>query len=270
MEYTLDNTAEADYCIHYGILRSNYFYRNGNNGNLDLLNDDGNWEGLDINNSALGGNIFELSRPQSDIDALFNDAPDWATGYAKVGVNQRVCWVNSDGYMYLGGVRLFYYGCEDNFVEVQFTIIATRPPVEQSIVFVENKAIEFKSTGMSWDKDRPVYTQTMADNGEGPMVGCECIVIPHNLGWGFTSITEQKGKIIAVVDESFWWKGERDNCISRLDKVNFKPINQRTDREKVIDALSGVDNCYMPMDDAIGLFDDIQSGKIPFIEYTGK
>ncbi len=76
---------------------------------------------------------------------------------------------------------------------------------------------------------KPVYTQKMADNGELPPVGCECL--------GLIASTGEYEKIKIVAHEC-------GSCVaikgaSTLMWCNtFKPIDTRTEREKLIDELS--------------------------------
>lgn len=60
-------------------------------------------------------------------------------------------------------------------------------------------------------------------NGEGlPPIGAECVVTPHNSLWGFSSVDNYTGKVLAYDGEDFWFVmlgGVK--VASRTDKVDF-------------------------------------------------
>lgn len=79
---------------------------------------------------------------------------------------------------------------------------------------------------------KPVYTQEMADNGVLPSVGMECLIFNgelHNPEYEKAEI-DFIGVHVAVYSS--------ESCTERtcnLELIKFKPIDQRTDKEKAID-----------------------------------
>lgn len=90
--------------------------------------------------------------------------------------------------------------------------------------------------------NKPIFTQAMADAGELPPVGVKCIITPHNNLWGISRLDDYVGEVIYYEGETFVFKLDTKTLdsssvfVSRTDKVDFKPIDTRTDREKAIDA----------------------------------
>jgi len=88
------------------------------------------------------------------------------------------------------------------------------------------------------EDDQPVW------NGEGrPPVGLDIIVTPHNNLWGFSSVDDFTGKVVAYDDDEFWFKLSNGVKIaSRIDKVDFHPIRTEAERkrEDIIDELVSV------------------------------
>ena len=229
----------------------------------------GTWKMSGFNAKDIIGisGVKVLSRPQSDIDALFNDAPDFANAIGRA--KGETYWLGQHGYNITTAKDkndLAWYSFGAYFAKNAFTIIATRPPVENGVK--GNVSPIADSAPSLYEKpviSAPVFTKEMADSGGMPPVGSMALFVDES------SQTEVECKILMYHLMSVFiyvdgWDG--GSVISST--TAFKPIDTRTGREKSIDALSGVDNCYMPKDDATGLFDDIQAGKIPDIEYTGK
>ena len=60
-----------------------------------------------------------------------------------------------------------------------------------------------------------------------------------------------------------------ESCIE-ICANNHQPIDTRTDREKAIDNLTGVDNQFMSPEDANDLIDEVKDGKIHGMTFTGE
>lgn len=112
-------------------------------------------------------------------------------------------------------------------------------------------------------------------NGEGlPPVGCECVVTPHNTVWGFSSVDDYTGRVLAYDGEDFWFVmlgGVK--VTSRTDKVDFRPIKSEADKNR--DAAIEAIDWYMPecildtpneFDHAKKIYDAIAAGKIPGVK----
>ena len=258
MEFTLENTARATHAMASTSPGSVHgLYKEGLYGFLELLRND---EWIETNYPVDDLSLFnftELSRPQSDIDALFEGAPEWATGYARL--SDKVCtgherlavaryWVDDDKFLFIEDDKdvkdeIIAFGCEFNDEDEEgtahkkdnFTIIATRPVnklIAEHVIIIP----ELNTAGQhdTVDAHTPIYTQAMADSCEWPDIGAECIVIPDNNIWGFGSVDKVKGRIVAIDGEQFWWRCDEFQCLSRLDKVSFEAINTRTDKQKAI------------------------------------
>lgn len=114
-------------------------------------------------------------------------------------------------------------------------------------------------------------------DGDGlPPVGVDVRVIPHNNHWGFSSVGEFSGKVLAFDGEDFWFKLTNGGKIaSRTDKVDFRPIRTEQEEKKLsaIDSLVEFKISYHSHPKAAeeylremsSLYDAIAAGKIPHI-----
>ena len=115
-------------------------------------------------------------------------------------------------------------------------------------------------------------SQKPAWNGEGlPPVGCECVVTPHNTMWGFSSVDDYTGRVLAYDGEDFWFVmlgGVK--VTSRTDKVDFRPIKSEADKKRdaaINNILTIIDcNGVDPKNSAIQIYDAIAAGKIPGVK----
>lgn len=115
-------------------------------------------------------------------------------------------------------------------------------------------------------------SQKTAWNGEGlPPVGCECVVTPHNTAWGFSSVDDYTGRVLAYDGEDFWFVmlgGVK--VTSRTDKVDFRPIKSEADKKRdaaINNILTIIDcNGVDPKNSAIQIYDAIAAGKIPGVK----
>jgi len=93
---------------------------------------------------------------------------------------------------------------------------------------------------------KPVFTQKMADAGELPSVGMECMVIDNSL------MNHVYEKCVILFVGIYKVVYTSDSCVERfsnIDEVKFKPIDTRTDEEKAfckywdsIEYATGVDS----------------------------
>lgn len=116
------------------------------------------------------------------------------------------------------------------------------------------------------EETKPVYTQLMADNCELPSVGMECMVLNKH----FDNAEYERCTI--SYKGSFTFIYDSESCkerVGHIDEVTFKPINQRTNKQKLDDALDQFSYkketwTHMSFTEAVDL------GHIPYLEYTGE
>ena len=249
--FTLENTARATHARWTEMESLVFFDFSGSDPQIASKHLRG-WFPFD---QELPKDCFELSRPQSDIQKLFEGAPEWATGYAKFRLckDQDKYWIGKDGYLFLGIDSLGFqeFGKEgagyQNFIESEFTIIATRPECKPAPEPVSVK---------------PVYTQEMVDNGEHPPVGVDCLA---SLGGSWFTFRPEYFGGCYVVGHRF----DKDREVSiAIDVLKFKPIDTRTDEEKAVESLNNfnLDMCKGWQDDVIGF---IKSGEFYGVKWVG-
>ena len=82
-----------------------------------------------------------------------------------------------------------------------------------------------------WENKRkpsqPVFTQSMADNGELPQVGMECMLS--------NGVTYEKATILFVSDKHVVYLNDDGEWCKYRSDIDVKPIDTRTDKEKAID-----------------------------------
>ena len=223
--FTLENTARATHATQRGLgcIEEIVFYDMSKTPVMYLYSVSDEWSESgcsadDIKNWA----AIELSRPQSDIDALFNDAPDWATGYAEIKDRGYHYWVSDTHYTALSArAHKFRYNSQGPLVEgclkSEFTIIATRPA----------KVVE----------DKPVYTQAMADAGDDPIAGMSLTVSFVNGEQYPDSTLTYLGDGVGCFKDS-----DGKECSFATCSVGFKPIDTRTDKQKAIAEILSYDH----------------------------
>ncbi len=111
--------------------------------------------------------------------------------------------------------------------------------------------------------------------GEGlPPVGLKCICTPHNSIWGFPTVSDYIGHVLAYDYDYFWWHdGAETRITSRTDKVDFSPIKTDADRRRddAMQKLSGMMKKVGTWDEiADRIIDAIDCGEIPGIVLEGK
>lgn len=282
--FTKENTARATHIaiIHDGF-RVYDLSSKGNSSAKYLSDNEWHVSGFLKDTILAWDNIIELARPQSDIDALFNDAPDWVTGYGSIQFNDRTAyyWLGDSGFTITRttGINDFntYGSIYKDFED--FTIIATRPPVEEPVIATPTVSAgnEPNPDERELSEDKPVYTQAMADAGEFPEVKSDC------QGYIFANTKKQGRPFDKWVDGVFIGKAKAANggyCIQFKDTdgvihilnsgSHIKPMDNRTDREKAINDLFNLDEKICNDTEWHANFlDAIIAGKIHGIEYTG-
>ena len=113
-----------------------------------------------------------------------------------------------------------------------------------------------------------VYTQEMADNGELPSVGMECLIYNAEL----MNPEYEKATIDFVGCHVIVYSSE--SCTERtcnLELVRFKPIDTRTKKEKAIDELRDFDNSICNDTEWYANFlQAIIDGKITGVKWVGE
>ena len=248
--FTQENTAEATQFRSHPL--GPVFYRKQGDLNYVLSRDDQDWHPIsEPQNQHL---LFELSRPQSDIGALFNDAPEWATDYGVIVYqgDPSYYWLGSEGFELVkkSSITKFRTYGGNHAVESAFAVIATRPPVEEPARVVEGK---------------PVYTQLMRDNGELPPIGSEVRYNTASQGdvTGVVKRIEVKPSATRSVDCRIFVYFENN---ARLINEVF-PIDTRSDEEKTIDYM---DYAYRKGGSMSDVLSEIKKGYVLDVEYTGK
>jgi len=117
--------------------------------------------------------------------------------------------------------------------------------------------------GSKAKEDHPVFTQAMADNGELPVVGSYFIDIEYNTDKPVLAIAHDL-PMKRVVYKSCDNDPEYFGAVAH----ECKPIDTRTDKEKLFDAINSVPRIYI--DDANKLVDDIISGKLTGVKWVGE
>lgn len=117
-------------------------------------------------------------------------------------------------------------------------------------------------------------SQRPAWNGEGvPPVGCECVVTPHNTMWGFSSVDDYTGRVLAYDGEDFWFVmlgGVK--VTSRTDKVDFRPIKSEAEKKRdafinaVLDDMRVIPCDLSLRDEVAVIYGAIAAGKIPGVK----
>lgn len=106
--------------------------------------------------------------------------------------------------------------------------------------------------------EKPVYTQAMADNGELPSVGMECLF---------------KGKLYEILvlnDFQACVKDVKsvDGYMSTVCLPDIKPIDARTSKEKLFDQINSVPRIYIA--DAEKLVEQIVNGELCGVTFKGE
>ena len=148
--------------------------------------------------------------------------------------------IKEDSMDVVGDLRCGYEGYSKEYRvmvcnESQFNDLVSQLETNfgESCTYSSYKDIYFSSkpTFNIIEPDKPVFTQAMADNGELPPVGSkaiceycdgvELLIVAHDL-------LHEDGAFALVCDDSGYWGAEARR---------WKPIDQRTDKEKAIDGV---------------------------------
>jgi len=180
----------------------------------------------------------------SDID--WSKAPEWATKYGTAGEDEHKVFYNDNNYQYTGEHMQQNVFNSSNGYKIETLILIEKKP------------------------SKPVYTQSMADNGELPLVGVEC-VFKHTSWGGYI-----KAIVLAVTDEYLILKEVHSSHEQHyhLKDISFKAIDTRTDEEKALDDLMDTywDDCNEKVDRhspiVIKIIDAIKAGKIHNVTWS--
>ena len=226
--YTEENTKDAT-LFRFNQLEWPVFYRKEGDLYFIISHIDGTRQPIGVPEDV--NSLIELSRPQSDIEALFEGAPDWATGYAwlNIGLDRVYYWVDDEGFMCLEmscATKFRNYGGE-HASKSDFTIIATRPEPKSE----QSNTQGFHTNGQDFDpvSVKPVFTQKMY--GTLPPIGSEYFCEDDQLCVSLAHIGEYViGEAVGYVQID----GRPSISVSNLEDVS---VDTRTDKQKACDAI---------------------------------
>lgn len=170
----------------------------------------------------------------------WSEAPDWATHYGErhslLECNKGL-WFDDRGYTYQNGCFPKYsFGGPNHVNNVYYTDLKSMTPRPTE----PKQCLKFI-----------------------PLVGTIC-----NLGKGTVQILGRNGKYV-------WWKNTTSNvCKSSIEScVEFKPLDTRTNKQKLIDELKAFDSKEKPEDEVFGYYgllaDKIMSNGFHGVTFTG-
>jgi len=109
----------------------------------------------------------------------------------------------------------------------------------------------------------PIYTKSMADNGELPLVGMKVGFLNEVRAYTVMLGADEEGDlIVSPVDGDYW---------QRAHKSDIKPIDTRTDTEKAIDDLFKLDESICNnIEWHKNFLDAIKAGKIHGVTFNGE
>ena len=130
-------------------------------------------------------------------------------------------------------------------------------------------ADELRKSECAVDTTKLVFTQAMADNGELPVVGMECMIKltyqdDNSFNKGYINGYSQDKKWLVFTD----YLGNLEQLHIDKGVYSFKPINTRTDKEKLFDQINSIPRIYI--DDANELVDKIILGRIHGVKWVGE
>ena len=181
----------------------------------------------------------------------------------------------------------YYESCLDYIASDYYKLVCTRDEFNAKVDFLEsnmgmanmhllhNYRDAVSIGAINKDNPKPVFTQVMANSGQLPSVGMEFM----GKGYAYKADTEEWFKLeaLGVYDGNVIAKSCSESGKVQLYS-EFKPIDQRTDREKAFD--KGVDDLANHLDSdvdgqnsseiAIGIMNLIKDGDLTAVEYTGK
>ena len=127
-------------------------------------------------------------------------------------------------------------------------------------------ADELRKSECAVDTTKLVFTQAMADNGELPVVGMECMILNTNC----SRPKYIKGLIKYVGDLMIYAYIENGERCDNVKTLKFKPIDTRTDKEKAIDNLMFFGDQGQDSDGANFNLEAIIAGKIHGVKWVGE
>lgn len=85
--------------------------------------------------------------------------------------------------------------------------------------------------------EKPVFTQSMADAGELPQVGSWFTLNYHEHDSRFNDMNGHDFEVIGINDDVYTFRGDTKGFGAlRLDPINCQPIDNRTEKQKAVDA----------------------------------
>lgn len=120
-------------------------------------------------------------------------------------------------------------------LDVPYPVIKWRPSLNQSSDSeYDNTAQQVEALALN---DKPTFTQAMADAGELPPFG----VVVQIKSLNDAEPCFINGELIYVRHGKVWYRDDkRGDEIGFIDKLEFKPLDTRTDREKAIDEMASL------------------------------
>ncbi len=176
-------------------------------------------------------------------EEFWKDAPEWAN---KIGTKSGVVnyWMDDNSYQLCRSnhERVFFSNCYSS-KKSSFLFLATRP---------QPKPV------------KPVYTKAMADNGELPSVGMECVAV---YGKGEEKVTvahvNDKGQFACIDDRGDYFI----HYPNEDAEETFEPIDTRTSKEKAIDYMQYAYDKSNSMED---VFSEIEKGYVEGVTFKGE
>lgn len=108
--------------------------------------------------------------------------------------------------------------------------------------------------------DKQIYTQAMHDNGELPSVGMECMYKDGCTCQWINVEVMYISEWSIVLKQTSEGYGKDVDIAKHIEDVEIKPIDTRTDREKLFGQINAIPRIYI--DDANELVDRIISGDL--------
>lgn len=143
----------------------------------------------------------------------WDDAPEGATHFSPETITEVACWIKQEcdlsSYIATGYHKRKSKNEPDHWLPTEdFNIKELTPRPSKQVK----------------PDDKPVFTQAMADNGELPSVGMECLV------YDLSSDTFHKCELIMIHKKSFVWDSDGwDGAFVTSDSVKLKPIPTKPD-----------------------------------------
>ena len=184
---------------------------------------------------------------------LVKNAPDGAVYWGSNTSTHNDHYYDKNKQCYFDDIGYKYWKtCRDDLIELDYSVLEDKPKVkdlgdeferlfweyDSELSNASSKRMLFKkylskaNLIKAEGEDKPVYTQEMHEAGELPPVGCELMAY-RDKEWPECQLLKSRLNnagitVHAVMDKFFvlWWTAD------------IKPIDTRTDQEKLIDELT--------------------------------